>query len=87
MPKNLKQDKDLKRGLSQMLPANDIPCVKRMGNRYFVMSIFLNSTESLIVCRRKCAEKFQIPCPEIIIAYNKLIDKVDLMDQKKITYF
>jgi len=89
MPKNLKQDKDLKRGASQMLSANGITCVKWMDNRSVVMlSNFLNSTESLTVSRRqqKSAEKIQIPCPEIIIAYNKFMGGVDLMDQKKITY-
>ena len=72
-----------------MLSANGITCVKWMGNRSVVMlSNFLNSTESLTVSRRqqKSAEKIQIPCPEIIIAYNKFMGGVDLMDQKKITY-
>ena len=36
MPKNLKQDKDLKRGRSQMLSANGITCVKWMDNRSVV---------------------------------------------------
>ena len=36
MPKNLKQDKDLKRGASQMLSANGITCVKWMDNRSVV---------------------------------------------------
>jgi hypothetical protein len=53
MPKNLKQDKDLKHGVSQMLSANGIACVKWMDNRSVVMSNFLNSTESLTVSRRQ----------------------------------
>jgi hypothetical protein len=36
--------------------------------------------------RQKSAEKIQIPCPEIIITYNKIMGGVDLKDQKKITY-
>ena len=36
--------------------------------------------------QQKSAEKIQIPCPEIIIAYNKFMGGIDLMHQKKITY-
>nr|XP_033799977.1 piggyBac transposable element-derived protein 4-like [Geotrypetes seraphini] len=89
MPKNLKQDKELKRGESQMLSANGITCVKWMDNRSVVMlSNFLHSTNSVSVSRRqqKSAEKIQIPCPEIIVAYNNFMGGVNLMDQKKITY-
>jgi hypothetical protein len=89
MLKNLKQDKDLKRGASQMLSANGKVCVKWMDNRSVVLfSNFLNSIESLTVSRRqqKSAENIQIPCPEIIIASNKFLAGVDLMDQKMITY-
>lgn len=89
MPKNLKPDKDLKRGESQMLSANGITCVKWMDNRSVVMlSNFINSTDSVTVSRRqqKSAERIQIPCPEIIVAYNKFMGGVDLMDQKKTAY-
>ena len=59
-----------------MLSANGITCVKWMDNRCVVMmSNFLNSIELLTVSRKqqKSAEKIQIPCPEIIIAYNKFM--------------
>ena len=36
--------------------------------------------------QQKSAEKIQIPCPEIIIDYNKFMGDVDLMDQKMIIY-
>jgi hypothetical protein len=36
--------------------------------------------------QQKSAEKIQIPWPEIIIAYNKFMGGVDLMDHEKITY-
>ena len=32
--------------------------------------------------QQKSAEKIQIPCPEIIIDYNKFMGDVDLLDQK-----
>jgi len=52
-----------------------------------LLSNLLNSTESLSVHEAtKSAEKIQIPCPEIIIAYNKFMGGVDLMDQKTIIY-
>ena len=88
MPKNLKNAKQMKRGESQMLSANGITYVKWMDNRSVLMfSNFLNSTESTVSRRQsKSAEKIQVPCPEIVVAYNKFMGGVDLMDQKKITY-
>ncbi|XP_040264689.1 piggyBac transposable element-derived protein 4-like [Bufo bufo] len=91
MPKNLKADKEMKRGDVDTMSANGITCVKWMDNRSVtLLSNFLTCKKDDMthVLRRQagCAEKLHIPCPTIVTIYNKYMGGVDLMDQKKVSY-
>lgn len=91
MPKNLKTDKELKRGDWDAMTANGITCVKWMDNRSVtLLSNFLpcKKDEVTHVLRRQAgsAEKLRVSCPTIVTTYNKFMGGVDLMDQKKVSY-
>jgi len=78
MPKNLKPDKEMKRGDIDTANANGVTCVKWMDNTSVtLLSNFPTCTKDDVthVQRRQAgsAEKLRIPCPTIVATYNKYI--------------
>ena len=74
LPKNLKEDKAMKRSDIDYRSADDIFCVKWMDNRSVIMlSNYISPVETVKVSRRqtRTAEKLQIDCPLMIQKYNR----------------
>lgn len=91
MPKNMKDEKMMKRGDSDRMYADGVSCVKWKDNKsVMLLSNYLSPMATSEVSRRqKTAEGFQrikISQPEMIKTYNMNMSGVDLMGQKKVTY-
>jgi len=91
MPKNLKADKEMKRGDMDTMTANRVTCVKWMDNRaVLLLSNFMPCSKDDVthVLRRQAgsSEKLRVPCPSIVTTYNKFMGGVGVMDQKKVSY-
>ena len=89
LPKDLKSDKQLTRGMSDARQSEGIYLIKWMDNRsVIVISSSCGPLSISQVERRQKGkqDKVKIDCPEMIKEYNTGMGGVDLMDQKLVPY-
>ena len=90
LPKaNVPSDKSMKRGDVACFTSNGIFYVKWMDNKAVYMAPnYLSAFPTFDVKRRKkgSSQKDTFKSPAVVKQYNKYISKVDIMDQKKVTY-
>ena len=82
MPKDLKPDKQIKRGDLDFRHTNGLYAVKWFDNRHVHLLSTFDGSEMMTVKRRKRGEeeKVSIPCPQMIVSYNQGMKDTDLMD-------
>ena len=89
LPKDLKSDKQLARGESDIRQGEGLNLVKWMDNKsVLVVSTCCGPVSNSEVERRQKGkqEKIKIICPDMIKDYNQNMGGVDIMDQKLASY-
>ena len=89
MPKNLKKDKEMKRGELDGRHAEGRHLVKWMDTKGVIVLSTINSSMPVVPVRQKVKgqkEKVIIECPLMVKTYNNAMKGTDLIDQPKASY-